>query len=109
MAVLHHIILVEVLIMSKRKAPNAQERLELFASKHWGKRQQYANTVADTGKAIASATRQFTENNKGSLALAGGAFLGLEIVEDVSEAATAMSEAEIAQTQTFAEAMANRR
>ena len=47
--------------------------------------------------------------SKGSLALAGGAFLGLEIVEDVSDAATAMSEAEIAQTQTFAEAMANRR
>jgi hypothetical protein len=95
--------------MSKRKAPNAQERLELFASKHWGKRKQYANQLADTGKAIVGATKQFTEDNKGSLALAGGAFLGLEIVEDVSDAATAMSEAEIAQTQTFAEAMANRR
>ena len=62
--------------MSKRKAPNAQERLELFASKHWSKRKQYANQVADTGKAIVGATKQFTEDNKGSLAQSSNRLCG---------------------------------
>ena len=91
--------------MSKRKAPNAQERLELFASKHWGKRKQYANKVVDTTKAVLDTGSDALDNNKHLVGGALATVFGIEVL-DVAET---IAEAEVAESQSFAEAMANRR
>lgn len=96
--------------MTKRKVhqPNAQERLELFAAKHWGKRKQYFNTAKDTTVAALDTGSDLLDKNKH---LVGGGLLtvfGLEALE----AAETIADAEVAEAQaniTFAEAMANRR
>lgn len=96
--------------MTKRKVhqPNAQERLELFAAKHWGKRKQYYNTAKDTTVAALDTGRDVLNENKH---LVGGALataFGLEALE----AAETIADAEVAEAQaniTYAEAMANRR